>query len=357
MTSFEPAAYLGSMAATGLLEVSSDPAVLDGAGRWAVLVTFEGQQTFARFENWSDDLATQSATTGTWIGPDTHSWSSSLSEAEYCAMVEQIRGEIANGEVYQVNLCRTLSAELPSQDPADSDVAVLDRLLRQGNPARFGGFLRLPEQGIELATASPELFVRRAGATIESGPIKGTSDERGEFPLKDRAENIMIVDLVRNDLGRVCAPGSVEVPTLLATEAIPGGITHLVSYIRGTLNAGTSWAEILNALTPAGSVSGAPKLSALKLIAELEPSPRGPYCGAIGWVDADTGEAELAVGIRTFWITTAEQGAQRTLRFGTGAGITWGSDPAREWRETELKARHLTALAAGRGDERPDVVK
>lgn len=339
--SFEPAACFGSTMATGLVEVSRDPEVLDGGGRWAVVVTFEGTPLFARFEHWTD---AESIAVGSWIGPVLDDWSSSLSETEYCERVDQLREEIAKGVVYQVNLCRIMTAALPTHDPADSDIAALARILAAGNPSRYGGFIRLPEHGVELATASPELFLKRTGDLLESGPIKGTSDELGDFPEKDQAENIMIVDLVRNDLGRVCQAGSVEVPQLLTTESIPGGITHLVSYISGILAPSTSWGEIFEDLSPAGSVSGAPKSSALRLIDELEPGPRGPYCGAIGWIDADTGGAELAVGIRTFWITGEADG--RALHFGTGAGITWGSDAGQEWRETELKARHLTSLAS-----------
>jgi para-aminobenzoate synthetase component 1 len=152
----------------------------------------------------------------------------------------------------------------------------------------------------------------------------------------------MIVDLVRNDLGRVCATGSVTVPALCAIEAHPG-LVHLVSTVRGDLAPEAGWAELLAATFPPGSVTGAPKSSALKIIEALETTPRGPYCGGIGWVDADRGTAELAVGIRTFWIDRTEN----ALRFGTGAGITWGSDPEREWAETELKASRLLAVASG----------
>ena len=151
----------------------------------------------------------------------------------------------------------------------------------------------------------------------------------------------MIVDLVRNDLGRVCEVGSVTVPALCTVEHHPG-LVHLISTVRGRLRAGAGWAELMAATFPPGSVTGAPKSSALRIIDELEPAPRGPYCGAIGWVDADRQEGALAVGIRTFW----RDGD--LLRFGTGAGITWGSDPAREWQETELKAANLLAVASGR---------
>ena len=151
-----------------------------------------------------------------------------------------------------------------------------------------------------------------------------------------------VLDLVRNDIGRVCATGSVTVPDLCVVEKHPG-LVHLVSAVRGELRADAGWPELLGAAFPPGSVTGAPKSSALRIIEALEPVPRGPYCGGIGWVDADRGTAELAVGIRTFWIDRAEG----VLRFGTGAGITWGSDPEAEWRETELKAARLLAVASG----------
>jgi para-aminobenzoate synthetase component 1 len=117
-------------------------------------------------------------------------------------------------------------------------------------------------------------------------------------------------------------------------------LTHLVSDVQGTLRAGVKWRQIFDALTPAGSVSGAPKSSALRIISEHESAPRGVYCGAIGWIEGE--RAELAVGIRTFW-----KGADSLVRFGTGAGITWGSDPVNEWEETQLKAEKLIAIAGG----------
>jgi para-aminobenzoate synthetase component 1 len=163
---------------------------------------------------------------------------------------------------------------------------------------------------------------------------------------KDYSENVMIADLVRNDLSAVCRPGTVRVDALCAPEEHPG-LTHLVTTVSGELRSGVGWAEIMSSTFPPGSVSGAPKSSALRAIADLETAPRGPYCGAIGWVDADSGEAELAVGIRTFWADRDDTGA-RWLRFGTGGGITWGSDPAQEWAETQLKAVRLIGLASGK---------
>ena len=201
--------------------------------------------------------------------------------------------------------------------------------------------MRLPNLGV--VTASPELFLARSGSILTSGPIKGTGATSADISDKDRAENVMIVDLMRNDLARVCRPGTVRVPSFLELEHHPG-LVHLVSHVSGQLHDKLSWSAILNALAPAGSVSGAPKLAALAAIAELEPISRGPYCGAVGWVDADRRVAELAVGIRTFWLKDGE------IRFGTGAGITWGSNPTAEWEETVLKARILLRLASSRSE-------
>ncbi|GGQ33084.1 hypothetical protein GCM10010279_46810 [Streptomyces mutabilis] len=234
-----------------------------------------------------------------------------------------------------------LSAPLPGP-AADA----LTALLARGNPAPYAGTVRLPAHGVEVATASPELYLRRVGRTMESGPIKGTGRRARDLRDKDYAENVMIVDLVRNDLGRVCVTGSVTVPALCAVEEHPG-LVHLVSTVRGELTGGTGWAALLAATFPPGSVTGAPKTSVLRVISALETAPRGPCCGGIGWVDADRGTGELAVGIRTFWIDRATEGGP-VLRFGTGAGITWRSDPERERDETELKAFRLSSLASSR---------
>jgi para-aminobenzoate synthetase component 1 len=331
-----PAAWFAGRLATGLSEVTDDPRRLDGTGWWAVVLTYEGRLTAARF----DHVRPAAAPHGSWPGVPTDGWTSSLDEAAYIKGVGVVRERIARGDVYQANLCRVLQA--PLQEGAD--VAGLAGLLAAGNPAPFGGFVRLPDHGVEVATASPELFLRRGpgdggASVVESGPIKGTGRTRADLLPKDEAENVMIVDLVRNDLSRVAAPGSVTVPGLLSVEQHPG-LVHLVSTVRAELVPGAGWAELLAATFPPGSVTGAPKSSALRLIDELEPAPRGVYCGAVGWVDADRGSAELAVGIRTFWVDGG------TLRFGTGAGITWGSDPYGEWAETELKAERLLAVAA-----------
>ncbi len=165
-------------------------------------------------------------------------------------------------------------------------MAALGAALALGNPAPFSAVVRLPGHGVEVASASPERFLARDGDRVWSSPIKGTAATVDDFLPKDRAENVMIVDLVRNDLGRVCEWGSVQVPALLAVEPHPG-LVHLVSTVEGRLRPGVGWAEAIEATFPPGSVTGAPKLAALDHIARLEPIERGVYCGAVGWVDAD----------------------------------------------------------------------
>ncbi|WP_306306998.1 chorismate-binding protein [Kribbia dieselivorans] len=259
----------------------------------------------------------------------------------YVAGVRRIREDVASGRVYQVNLCRVL--EHPLRDDADLDG--LEALLASGNPAPYAARIHVPGSGLDVVCASPEAYLTRSGERLVSRPIKGTAPTFDAMLPKDVAENVMITDLVRNDLQRVCRPGTVDVEALCAPEQHPG-LVHLVTDVVGHVAEDVSWPEILAATFPPGSVSGAPKSTALEVIAELEPTERGPYCGAIGWIDGDAGTAELAVGIRTFW-SVMEDG-QRRLRFGAGAGITWGSDPEAEWQETELKADRLVGIASGR---------
>lgn len=329
-----PAARFGSFIATDLLEVTSAVSALEQGGRWAVAVPYRGQPVLARFARWEPGSAATIA--GSWRGP--RSWESSLSRENYSAGVRLIRDYIAQGEVYQANLCRILSAEVP--DTSACDIGALHALLEQHHPAPFAGMLRLPDHGVHIATASPELFLKRDGAVITSAPIKGTAPSPGEMLEKDSAENIMITDLVRNDLGRITEPGSVRVRSLLATQSHPG-LVHLVSTVEGVLLNNVGWPQILDATFPPGSVTGAPKHTALRIIDECESQPREFYCGAIGWIDADSKQAQLAVGIRTFWLSGTR------LCFGTGAGITWGSDPDMEWSETVLKSQRLLDVAAG----------
>ena len=327
-------AWFSGRLATGLQDVTDDLSALDGTGWWAVVVEFEGAVRCARFA----DVREAPLPPGRWPGVPVDGWTSSMTREQYVAAVGVVRDGIAVGDHYQVNLCRVLSSELPPErDPAA--MSGLAALLAEGNPAPYAGVVHLPAHDVAVVSASPELFLRRDGDLVESGPIKGTAATRDGLTDKDRAENVMIVDLVRNDLGVVAVTGSVEVPALCAVEEHPG-LVHLVSRVSARLRADAGWPELMAASFPPGSVTGAPKSAALDAIRSLEPEPRGPYCGAVGWVDADRRSAALAVGIRTFWVTGGR------LHFGTGAGITWGSDPAREWDETELKARRLLAVAS-----------
>jgi len=325
----DPAAIVGDRWFTGLRDVTSDVSALDSEGLWVVVVRFEGEAVCARFER----VGTVPLGWPRWTGPPASAWSSSLDRDAFCKGVVAIREAIAAGDVYEVNLCRVLSTAVP----ADADIVGLGGVLRIGNPSPYGAIVRLP--GVEVASASPELFLRRDGAVIESRPIKGTAASGATFTSKDRAENVMIVDLVRNDLGRVCDFGTVEVPSLCAVEEHPG-LDHLVSTVRGRLRADARWPELLDATFPPGSVTGAPKLAALDAIRALEPVRRGPYCGSVGWVDADRQCAELNVAIRTFWLDDGR------LHFGTGGAVTWDSTPDGEWAETELKASRLLSLAS-----------
>ncbi len=339
------------------VDLRREPERLADDGPWFVVAEFDGPGRGGRARAWrfaerldpSDlDADTHAgAELETWHGPDPSAWRSSLDRAGYEAAVARVRDEVREGEVYQANVCRVLAAPLVGPDGGEPDALALARRLARGNPALYGGVLHVPAaSGVDpvwVVSASPELYLRVVEGTVTSGPIKGTAPTPGGLTAKDRAENVMITDLVRNDLQRVCDPGTVEVTDLLAVEQHPG-LAHLVSTVTGRLRAGLAgsaalWPALLEATFPPASVSGAPKSSALRIIDALESVPRGPYCGAIGWVDGD--EAVLAVGIRTFWWTAG------VLRFGTGAGITWGSDPAREWEETELKAHRLVGLASG----------
>lgn len=334
-TTQQSCARFAGMVATGLEECTDDPSALDSGGRWVLVATYEGRITAARFRHWLP--GSPRAVAGPWAGPAPDAWRSSLTQPAYEAAVESVKDRIGRGDVYQANVCRILTAELP--EVRRSNLGGLHALLAAHNPAPYAGFVRLP--GLQVASATPELFLKRRGSLVRTGPIKGTGRVAADLLAKDEAENVMIVDLMRNDLSRVCQPGSVRVPRLLSREEHPG-LVHLVSEVAGTLAAGTTWPQILAAMLPPGSVSGAPKSSAVQILKSLEPVPRGPYCGALGWVDADAGTAVLGVGIRTFW-----SGEDRVLRFGTGAGITWGSHARREWEETELKAAHLLRVASG----------
>ena len=335
-------AIMGDYVFSDLTAVATHPSDLNDAGTWFVAHTFERDFLAFRF-NQRDRLAE-------YLFPEPNApiahggWKSSMSQDEYCAAVIAIKEDIARGWVYQANLCRTLSVPVAPT----FNIISLYSALQQRNPAPHACALWVPQSesglpDVAIASATPELFLSRSGSSITTSPIKGTAQESSGLQTKDHAENIMIVDLMRNDLSLICEPGSVHVPDLLRTEQHPG-LVHLVSDISGTVRDDVSWSDIFELLSPPGSVSGAPKSSAVEVISRLEPVPRGFYCGVLGLIESDVKAAHLAVGIRTFWLTGDDD--NRTLNFGTGAGITWGSDPMSEWHETQLKARHLLSIVS-----------
>ena len=265
------------------------------------------------------------------LGP----WRSNVSREEFEAGVRTVVALIEAGECYQVNLTRRLTCPLRA-DP----IGLFAGLVRH-NPAPHAALIRLGTWAV--VSASPERFLSRRGNYVETRPIKGTAVDAPVLAAsrKDRAENVMIVDLARNDLGRVCEYGTVRVPSLCTVERHPG-LHHLVSTVVGRLRPGVETSALLRATFPPASITGAPKPRVLQAIEDLEASGRGVYCGAVGWIDADTKTMDLNVAIRTFEVTG--QGTQ----LGVGAGIVADSDPAAEWEETELKVARLLAAVGAR---------
>jgi len=264
------------------------------------------------------------------IIPSIGQWERTWTAAEYGSAVGAVQAAIERGDVYQVNLVQHLSAPFAGEPAA---LASLLAPLQPLHPAPFHG------RGWSVVSASPELFLARRGRRVWTSPIKGTrpaggADELSASP-KDAAEHVMIVDLERNDLSRVCEPGSVRWPELMATRAM-AGVEHMVSTVEGTLRPGIGLAALLSATFPGGSVTGAPKIAAVDLIAALEPVGRGASMGALGRVYGN-GDFELALTIRTFAVTGGR------IHLWVGGGIVWDSDPEDEVEESWTKARPLLA--------------
>ncbi len=263
-------------------------------------------------------------------------WTTSLDRDDWIDRIAMIHELLRAGEVYQVNLTRRLTS------PTPADPRALFASLQHTSPAPHGALIDLRgAAGLAIASASPERFLARQGRWVETRPIKGTHRDGARLAAsaKNRAENIMIVDLARNDLGRVCEPGSIDVPDLCLVERHPG-LVHLVSTVLGELRADVGLSELIAATFPPASVTGAPKPRVLRAIEELEPVRRGLYCGAMGWIDAARSEMDLSVAIRTFVI------ASDSTHLGVGAGIVADSDAVDEWDETNLKSHRLLAAAA-----------
>jgi para-aminobenzoate synthetase component 1 len=263
---------------------------------------------------------------------------SSFTHRGYVDAVSRVREYIFAGDIFQANLSQRLEAPL-RESPWS-----LYRRLRVQNRAPFAAYLDFPEAVVISASPERFLLVNEHGQ-VETRPIKGTRP-RGLGPehdaalgvaltasAKDRAENLMIVDLMRNDLSRVCSPGTVKVPELFALERY-ATVHHLVSTVVGTLAPGADALDLLRAAFPGGSITGAPKIRAMEIIAELEPSPRGVYCGSIGYWSV-TGALDMNIAIRTAVV----QGGR--VYFSAGGGIVADSDPEQEYRETLDKARGM----------------
>lgn len=267
--------------------------------------------------------------------------SSSFTRGEYDAAFAAAMEHIAAGDIYQVNLCQRFSA------PFSSEPWEAYRKLRALHPTALSAFLNT---GRSFAlSASPELFLRREGGMVETRPIKGTrakSDPRAAEMLraseKDRAEHVMIVDLERNDLGKICETGSVSPDEMFAVESC-GAVYHLVSTVKGTLGGNSGIGDILRATFPGGSITGAPKKSAMKIIREIEPCVRGIYTGALGWLGF-SGDFVLNLPIRTVLIQDGY------AHFSVGGGIVADSTAAGEYQETLDKGSAFFKLLGIPGD-------
>ena len=278
--------------------------------------------------------------------PDVRNARFDVAEEMYHEALARIKHYIREGDVYQINYTGPVRFDL-----APGDLLALYAQMRRRQPVPYGAFLNLGDT--QLLCASPELFIRQEGARLVTKPMKGTirrgmtleEDERLREELasdpKSRAENLMIVDLLRNDLSVCCRPGSVTVPALFSTDTYDT-LTQMTSTVEGELEPDTSFSDILHALFPCGSITGAPKRRAVQRIHELEPHPRSFYCGAIGYAAPDD-TACFNVAIRTVELREQPGDPQR-LRgtMGTGSGVVWDSDPSAEYEECKLKARFLT---------------
>lgn len=264
-------------------------------------------------------------------------WAWNLSRSDFCTAVQRVRGYIASGDVYQVNLSQRARCTY------DGDSVALYQALRLGNPAPYGAYLDLGDW--QLISTSPEQFLQKTGRQLETRPIKGTrprgidaeADRQNEAALrvsqKDRAELLMIVDLERNDLGRVAEFGSVQVEGLYQLERY-ARVIHQTARVKANLAERKDIYDALAALFPGGSITGAPKIRAMQIIEELEPTRRGAYCGSIGYIGFD-GDAEFNIAIRSLHLKDGQ------LDYQVGGGIVWDSDPEDEYQETLDKARAI----------------
>lgn len=275
------------------------------------------------------------------------------SKADYLERYNRVKDYIASGDIYQINLC------FPMHGQYSGKPMTLYASLRARQPVHYGGVVSFGD-GPDIISLSPELFFRRAENDMTMQPMKGTikrlADPAADAALRDslkadiksQAENLMIVDLLRNDLSRISVPGSVKVPELYALETYPT-LHQMTSKVTSKLTPDVEFIEIFKALFPCGSVTGAPKIRAMEIIRELEPAPRGAYCGALGFIDPPNGNAAgqscFNVGIRTLILEAGQ------LRYNVGSGVVLDSVGADEYRECLLKADVV------RGADRPCLIE
>lgn len=274
-----------------------------------------------------------------------------VSQAQFVDAMERIRAYLEAGDTYQVNYTYRLRFR------AHGSLFALYGRLRQRQPVPYGALVRMPD-GSAILSLSPELFVRHQDGVMTARPMKGTAEASGNkdqdaqravalaTESKTRAENLMIVDLLRNDLGRIARLGSVAVPCLFDVQRY-GRVLQMTSTVTARLRDDATLGDIFDALYPCGSITGAPKRRTMQIIGELETGPRGYYTGAIGWFEAApdgraVGDFCLSVPIRTLLLQAPEADGARNGEMGIGAGIVYDSDPAAEYAECELKARFLT---------------
>jgi len=326
------------------------PELAVGIYDWAVVVDHEARRSHlvgqghdaATHARWDALRILFSAPVTTITGKFsvTSETTSNFDQPAYAEAFRQVQAYIDAGDCYQVNLAQRFSAH------AEGDPWVAYRELRQNSPAPFSAYLNTP--AAQVLSASPERFLRVQDGRVETKPIKGTRP-RGSDPqqdqayaddlmvsLKDRAENLMIVDLLRNDLGKNCAIGSVKAERLFELESF-ANVHHLVSTVTGRLAEGRDAIDLLRGCFPGGSITGAPKLRAMQIIEELEPHRRGIYCGAIGYLGFD-GNMDTSIAIRTAVFSNGE------IRFWAGGGIVADSEMEKEYRETWDKAANMLQL-------------
>jgi len=269
----------------------------------------------------------------------------SLSKERFCANVESIQQYVLSGDTYQINHTYNIHGHTYG-----SPLALYARL-RDRQPGRFGAFVQ--HEGQYLLSQSPELFIARNGAILKAMPMKGTASalsgkaaDLSEDP-KNQAENVMIVDLLRNDLSRISLPGTVSVPNLFEV-ARHGDVLQMTSTVQGQIKPEVNLFEIFQAVFPCGSVTGAPKKRSMEIIQELEPEDRGYYCGALGWLDPN-GNFAFSVPIRTVEIRQDIHSHASQFSLGIGAGITNDSDASQEWQECRIKSAFLMNLPSATG--------